>query len=524
MKTGITLYDTTLRDGSQAEGIHFSLLDKLHVAEKLAAFGIHYIEGGWPGSNEKDVDFFREAAKRSWGTAQIAAFGSTRKAGVRCEDDPQVRLLLEAETPVVTFFGKSWLLHVEKVLRTTPEENVAMAADTVAYLKKHGREVIFDAEHFFDGYKDNPAYAISVLRGAAEAGAEYLVLCDTNGGTLPSEIRRIHLEVAEALPGRKLGIHTHNDCGLGVANALAALEEGSLQVQGTMNGYGERTGNCNLTTVIPILELKLGRRVLPEGHLRQLTEISHFVDEVANQNHDIRAPFIGATSFAHKGGMHVNAVNKTGVSYEHINPALVGNHQRILVGELSGRTNVMLKARELGLELEEKSPQAKKILDRIKKLENEGYEFEAADATFELLVREELGQFTPRLGLEEYHVSVHKNTGHGFNTCSATVKIRVNGEMLHMVADGDGPVNALDASLRKALILRYPHIERLHLVDYKVRIVNSTAGTAAKTRVLIESSDGQREWSTLGVSDNIIEASWRALADSFEYFLMRNQE
>ncbi|MDD5262464.1 MAG: citramalate synthase [Methylacidiphilales bacterium] len=519
----VTIYDTTLRDGSQGEGINFSLADKLRLAERLCAFGVHYIEGGWPGSNEKDIAFFSEASRKNWGATKIAAFGSTRKAGVAVEQDPQVRMLLDAETPVVTFFGKSWLLHVEKVLRTTAEENLRMIFDTVAHLKKHGREVIYDAEHFFDGYKADPAYALKTLQAAQDAGAEYLVLCDTNGGSLPGEVREITKTVAEKVKA-KLGIHTHNDCGLGVANALAAVENGALQVQGTMNGFGERTGNCNLTTVIPLLELKMGLPALPQGHLRQLCEVSRFVDEIANLHHDSRAPFVGLSSFAHKGGMHVNAVNKTDVSYEHIEPRLVGNRQRILVGELSGRTNVMLKARELGLHLEEKDPATRKILDRIKTLEMEGYEFEAADASFELLVRKALKPHKPFFELEEYHTTIRKNMAHDFSTCEATLRIRIQGNLVHTVAEGDGPINALDQSFRSALMQHYPQIARVSLIDYKVRILNTGSGTAARTRVLIESSDGHHEWGTVGVSDNVIEASWLALSDSVEYYLLKQQE
>jgi len=518
MKSTITLYDTTLRDGAQGEGINFSLRDKLRVARRLADFGVHYIEGGWPGSNEKDVAFFQEAAKQDWGQTKIAAFGSTCKPGMKASEDPQVKMLLDAATPVVTFFGKSWMLHVEKVLRTTPEENIRMIADTVAVLKANGREVIYDAEHFFDGYKNNPAYALSTIQAASDAGADYIVLCDTNGGTMPHEIAEITRKMVGTVK-TKIGIHTHNDCGLGVANALAAVLEGASQIQGTINGYGERTGNCNLISVMPLLELKLQRRVLADSKLSQLSELSCFVDEVANQNHDNRAPFVGISSFAHKGGMHVNAVNKTEVSYEHITPELVGNRQRILVGELSGRTNVMLKARELGITLDEKDPATRRILEDIKRLENEGYEFEAADASFELLVRSQLEGFKPSFELSEYHVSMRKNVTHGFTNCEATVKLMVDNEAIHTVANGDGPVNALDNSLRRALVQKYPQINAFHLIDYKVRIMDSSNGTAAKTRVLIISSDGLKEWGTVGVSDNVIEASWLALCDSVLYYL-----
>ena len=519
--SSITLYDTTLRDGAQGEGIHFSLADKLRIAQRLDTFGMHYIEGGWPGSNEKDIDFFREAKKLKFKHAKLAAFGSTRRANTAVEKDPQVALLLEAATPVVTLVCKTSKLHVTEILRTTLDENLAMIRDTIAYLVKQGREVIFDGEHTFDGYKEDPAYTTACYQAADEAGASYLVLCDTNGGTLPSEIATITGKLLTSVKKAKLGIHTHDDCGLGVANALAGIEAGALQIQGTINGYGERTGNCNLVTAIANLQLKLGRRVLPDEKLAQLRDLSLFVDEVANLRPNIRAPFVGETAFAHKGGIHVNAVNKLARSYEHIAPELVGNHQRVLVGELAGRANIMLKARTLGLKLEEKSPQALAVLDQIKSLENQGYEFEAADASFELLVRKSLGQYTPFFELVEYHVSIRKNSAHGFDACEATVKLTVNGDKIYTVAEGDGPVNALDAALRKALISIYPKLAGMKLVDYKVRIIDSTSGTAAKTRVFIESSDGDSTWATVGVSNDIIEASWLALRDSVDYLLSR---
>ncbi|MDX6766748.1 MAG: citramalate synthase [Candidatus Methylacidiphilales bacterium] len=520
MKIPTVLYDTTLRDGAQAEGINLSASDKLRIAERLAAFGVHYIEGGFPGSNEKDIAFFREAAKRNWGSTRIAAFGSTRKPEMKVTDDPQMDLLLRAETPVVTFVGKSSRFQVTEVLRTTTDENLRMLADTTAHLQRHGREVMYDAEHFFDGYLLDPDYALACLRAASDAGASYVVLCDTNGGRLPHEIAAATAAACAAVSCR-VAIHTHNDCGLGVANAVAALQAGASQVQGTINGYGERTGNCNLTTVIPILELKLARPVLPPGMLARLTEISQFVDEVANQNHDIRAPFVGQASFAHKGGMHANAVTKSGSSYEHIDPAQVGNQRRILVGELSSRSNIMLKAREFGVDLPDKSTEARLVLDRVKQMENEGYEFEAADASFELLVRRALDPGLSFFKAREYHVSMRKDAASDSSDCEATVRLEIAGEEFHTVAKGDGPVNALDNSLRRALAQKYPEIAGLHLIDYKVRIVNSSAGTAARIRVLVESSHEGREWGTVGVSDNVIEASWLALTDSFEYLLLR---
>ena len=516
----LTIYDTTLRDGAQGEGVHFSLSDKLRLAERLASYGLHYVEGGWPGSNDKDRDFFAEAGKLRWGSCKLAAFGSTRRPNVEASADAQVKLLLEAETPVVTIFGKSWLLHVEKVLRTTSTENLRMISDSVAFLKKEGREVIYDAEHFFDGHTADSDYALRTLEAAAEAGAHYLVLCDTNGGRLPSEIATIVRTVQTRFPKTKVGIHTHNDCGLGVANAVAAVQEGARQVQGTMNGYGERTGNCNLTTLLPLLELKLGKKVLPEGNLPQLSELSAFVDELANLHHDPRAPFVGRTAFAHKGGMHVNAVNKISASFEHINPVSVGNHQRILVGELSGGANVMMKARELGLTVEEKSPATRAILAKIKKLERDGYEFEAADASFELLVRRSLEKIPAPFQIESYKVEVVRARPSAHETSHATISVRIGKKIQKTSAKGDGPVNALDAALRKALLPSFPSLRKMKLIDYKVRIVSSRGGTAARIRVLVESSDGTRQWGTVGVSTNILEASALALTDSLSYFLL----
>jgi 2-isopropylmalate synthase len=512
-----TIYDTTLRDGTQGEGISFSVLDKIRVAEKLGAFGVHYIEGGWPGSNPKDAAFFEAVRGRRFTQAKLAAFGSTRRAQTRVEKDPQIALLLEADTPVVTIFGKSWRLHVTDILGIAAEENLAMIGDTVRHLKSHGREVIYDAEHFFDGYKDDPAHALATLRAARDAGADLIVLCDTNGGCLPEEIAAIFAEAAAEVSPLGVGIHTHNDCGLGVANALAAVRAGAVQVQGTINGYGERTGNCNLTTLLPCLQLKMGLMVAPD--LAGLTELSFFVDELANCPHDARAPFIGSTAFSHKGGVHVHAVQKLARSYEHMDPAAVGNRQHILVSELSGQSNVLAKVRALGLDLAKGSPEVAAILADVKRLENEGYEFEAAEASFELLVRRHLGRYRPLFTLEEYHCNYHRTGNHQYETCEATVKLRVGDVLEYTVAQGDGPVNALDAALRKALRPLYPEIDGIALEDYKVRIIDSHQATAARTRVLIVSSDGHRAWSTVGVSGNIIEASWLALIDGIEYKL-----
>ena len=514
----VTIYDTTLRDGTQGTGISFSVLDKIRVAEKLDAFGADYIEGGWPGSNPRDVAFFQEAAKREWKHARIAAFGSTRRGGVSVESDPQVRTLLEAQTPVVTIVGKTWLLHVTEVLGVSPEENLAMIADTVAHLKKNGREVFYDAEHFFDSYKDDPAYSLQTVRAAQDAGADLVVLCDTNGGSLPDEVGRITGEVVAAL-GRPVGIHTHNDCGLGVANALAAVAAGASQVQGTINGYGERVGNCNLITIIPTLQVKLKIPCVPD--LARLRELSRFVDELANVPQDIRAPYVGQSAFTHKGGLHVHAVQKLARSYEHMDPTLVGNAQNILVSDMSGQSNILAKAHELGFDFQKGAPEVAAILRQVKESESQGYEFEAADASFDLLIRRTLGRHRPLFDLKEYHCSFRQSALHDSTTCEATVKIQVGGVPEYTVDEGDGPVNALDAALRKALRPFYSWIDDIRLADYKVRIVDGSRGTAARTRVLIVSTDGKSTWGTIGVSDNIIEASWLALVDSFEFQSLR---
>jgi 2-isopropylmalate synthase len=515
----VSIYDTTLRDGTQGEGVSFSSLDKIRIAERLDEFGVDYIEGGWPGSNPKDVEFFEEAAKLKWKHAKIAAFGSTRRADMTVEDDPQVALLLKANTPVVTYFGKSWKLHVTEVLRTTPEENLSMIRDTARYLKENGKEVVYDAEHFFDGYKDDPEYALLTLRAAEEGGADIVVPCDTNGGTLPAEISEICVRVSETV-SIPVGIHTHDDSGLGVANALAAVRCGAVQVQGTINGYGERTGNCNLTSVIPNLQIKMGIPVVRD--LKGLTALAHFVDEMANCAHNERAPFVGRTAFSHKGGMHVNAVQKLARTYEHVEPEVIGNSQYILVSELSGQSNVLLKSAELGLTLEKGSPEVKRILQDLKDLEKEGYEFEAADASFELLVRKAIGKYERPFKMKEYHSSFRLREGN-YKSCEATVKLEVNGTPEYTVAEGDGPINALDAALRRALVPFFPSIENVQLTDYKVRIIDSHTGTAARTRVLVSSTDGGDNWGTVGVSDNVIEASWLALVDSFEYYLLRQE-
>jgi 2-isopropylmalate synthase len=520
MKPEVEIYDTTLRDGSQGEGINFSVLDKLRIAEKLDAFGVHYIEGGWPGSNPKDIEFFEQAKRKKFRRARLAAFGSTRRKSVNVADDEQVRLLLEAKTPVVTIYGKTWLLHVKRVLRTTPDENLAMIADTVRYLKDHGKFVVYDAEHAFDGFKDNGDYAVATWQAAERAGADIIALCDTNGGSLPAEVASITGRARARLSAR-IGIHTHDDAGLGVANALAALDNGASHVQGTINGYGERTGNCNLTSVIPNLAFKVRKTSVPAASLRSLKELSQFVDEIANLRHSPRQPWVGSAAFSHKGGTHVNAVQKIVSSYEHIDPAAVGNKRTVLISDLAGRSNIVMKARELGIKLADDAPELKGILARIKELEHQGYEFEAADASLEVLIRKVLQQQEPPFQINAYNVSSRREQGS--SVCEATVKVQVGGEVAHTAAGGDGPVNALDSALREALAGFYPQVKKIYLTDYKVRILDSATGTAAKTRVLIQSSDGKDEWGTVGVNDNIIEASLQALAESLEYRLMKKR-
>ena len=516
----VTIYDTTLRDGTQGTGISYSTLDKLRVAEKLDDFGVHYIEGGWPGSNPKDAAFFDEAAKRAWKKAKITAFGMTRRGKMKVEDDPQVKMLLDAKTPAVTIVGKTWPLHVTEVFQVTLEENLAMIADTVAYLKKHGREVLYDAEHFFDSFREDPEYSLKTIKAAQDAGADLVVLCETNGGALPEFIEDVTRKAIAHL-GRPVGIHTHNDGGVGVANALAAIRAGACQVQGTINGYGERVGNCNLVTVMPNLQIKMGIDLGID--LTRLRELSYFIDELANVPHDIRAPYVGLAAFTHKGGLHVHAVQKLARTYEHVDPALVGNERIITISDMSGQSNVLIKAEGMGFKFAKGAPEVQKILAEVKRLESEGCEFEAAEASFEMLIRKQLGQHKPSFELIEYH-STHRHRGgvNGFETCEATVKIDIGGQHVYTVDEGDGPVNALDKALRKALITAYPAIEVMRLADYKVRIIDSGSGTAAKTRVLITSTDGNATWSTVGVSYNIIDASWKALVDGIEYFIAKS--
>ena len=514
----IVLYDTTLRDGSQREGLCFSVDDKLKIARLLDRLGIAYIEGGWPGSNPKDAAFFERVSQLRLNHAVVSAFGATRRARVAVEEDPNMHALLTANTKAVAVFGKSWLLHVERVLNTTPEENLRMITDSVHYLKAMGKEVIYDAEHFFDGYQADAGYALETLAAAADAGADVVVLCDTNGGSLPSTVAAATERARQVIPV-PLGIHAHNDGDLAVANTLAAVEEGALHVQGSINGYGERCGNANLCSIIPALTLKTDYDCISDKQLSELTEVAHIVSELANLRLDPYLPYVGASAFAHKGGTHVNALIKCEKSYQHIDPRRVGNRNRVVVSELSGKSNIVYKARELGLELENGSSETQQILSRIKDLESRGFQFEGAEGSVELLIRRAKSNYRPPFDLLDFHVLVRGGADGGM-AAEAAVKVQVGTQIIHTAADGSGPVNALDAAIRKALLPVYPCLDVVHLTDYKVRILDSESGTAAQTRVLLTCADGHRSWSTVGCSANIIEASWIALADALEYGLL----
>lgn len=515
----VLTYDTTLRDGTQGEGVSFSVTSKLRLAEKLDQFGIDYIEGGWPGSNPRDIAFFERAAEHSFHHARLVAFGSTRRANIDVEDDSQVQLLLQARTPAVAIFGKSWLLHVTEVLRTTEEENLAMIEDTVRYLVDNGREVIYDAEHFFDGYRANPDYAMATLDAASRGGASCLSLCDTNGGMMVDTLREVTAAVVARFPKVKIGVHCHNDSGLGVAVTLAGVSAGASLVQGTMNGYGERNGNANLTTVIANLALKMDYPMHCRKNLAKLRDLSLFAAEMANVRHDPKAPFVGASAFAHKGGVHADAANKVKHSYEHVPPESVGNRTRVLVSDMSGRASIMMKAREMGMSIDPKATDLKPFLDELKRLEYKGYEYEAADASFKLLLRYFLEGKPEYFETLSYRVIVeHRREGDSLLS-EATVKVKVGDKVSHAVAEANGPVGALDYALRTALAPFYPELESVRLIDFKVRILDSQMAVDAITRVLIESTDGEEIWGTVGASDNIIDASWQALTDSMEYKL-----
>ncbi len=528
----ILLYDTTLRDGAQGENINFSAEEMIKIAQKLDALGLHYIEGGWPGSNPRDERFFELAKNIKFQNARLSAFGSTRRPGITADEDQNLKALIKSSTPAVTIFGKTWDLHVEQVMNNTLQENLAMIKDSVEFLKKNNREVIYDAEHFFDGYSANREYALQTLMTAIDGGAETVVPCDTNGGTLPHDIEAIMNDVHDTLnkyrektnsPPIKIGIHTHNDSGLAVANSIAAIRKGAVMVQGTINGYGERCGNADLTSIIPILSVKMNRQCISKENLAKLKSISRFVSESANMTPLNSRPFVGKSAFAHKGGIHVSAVMKVPRAYEHMNPELVGNERRVLISDLAGKSNVEYKAKELGIELGTNGFDSRKIVSEIKRMEEKGYQFEVADASFKILMEKLTKQFKPLFELKSFRVHIEKEKD---RPCSAhaTIKISVGDTEEITAAEGNGPVGALDNALRKALEKFYvADLDSMHLVDFKVRVIDAWEGTAAKVRVLIESRDEDRIWSTIGVSEDIIEASWQALADSFQYKLSKER-
>ncbi len=518
--TQVFLYDTTLRDGTQREDISLSVDDKLVIAKRLADFGFRYIEGGWPGSNPKDAEFFARAAKLDLGDARLAAFGRTRQKTLKCEQDTNLKALLDAGTPVVTMVGKSSAYHAELVLSATLEENLAMIRDSVAYIKSHGREVMFDAEHFFDGFIDNREYTMATLRAAAEAGVDWLVLCETNGGKLPWEVEEIVREVRKHLD-TPLGVHCHNDTGCGISNTLSAVRGGCTQVQGTINGYGERVGNANLTTIIPNLQLKMGIPVVKPDQLRELTSLSHYVAEVVNLKHYNHAPYIGHSAFAHKGGIHVAAIMKASDTYQHIDPALVGNEMRSVVSELSGRGNIQMQAKKLGIDLSNED--AQRVLNHIKHLEHEGFTFEAAEASVELMMHCLRPDYVHPFELIDYFVITERRHSRGLLS-EATVKVKIGHEIKFVAAEGNGPINALSMALHTALRDIYPALKTVHLTDYKVRILDSASGTTAKIRVLATFQGGGHVWTTVGASANVIDASWRAVSDSLEYALLKLED
>lgn len=522
LRKQIQIFDTTLRDGTQAEKVSFSADDKVRIAKRLDKFGVHYIEGGWPGSNPKDFEFFEKAKTIEFENAKVVAFGSTMRSGSSPETDPNIQALVQAETRAVSLFGKSWMLHVTKALRISGEENLRLIEDSVAYLKSNGKEVIYDAEHYFDGYHDDPEYAIETLLAAQRGGADVLVLCDTNGGTLTSDVARVVLETRQRV-AKPLGIHAHNDSEVAVANSVAAVESGCVHVQGTINGFGERCGNANLCSIIPNLQLKKNYNCIPDESLPKLTSLSHFISEVANLSHPNNLPFVGKSAFAHKGGIHVSAVMREASTYEHIEPEKVGNGRRVLVSDLSGRSNVFYKADELKVDLKEHAKDVPEIVTRLKELENQGYQYEAAEGSFKLLMKRMVGDWQDFFELEGFRVILEKDTSEPTRS-EATIRLKVNGHTEHTAAEGDGPVHALDQAMRKALTKFFPEIKQVQLTDYKVRVLNEKDATAAKVRVLIDSSTPKCTWGTVGVSENIIEASWQALADSFAYFLLQKRE
>lgn len=517
MSRSLHIFDTTLRDGTQGERVSFSAEDKLRIAKRLDSLGIHYIEGGWPGSNPRDMAFFKLAQQQEFKNSKIVAFGSTARFGNQVDEDPNLLALIEANTPAVSIFGKSWMLHATEALGISPEDNVSLIYESVKWLKSKDREVIYDAEHFFDGFKDDSEYALQTLRAAEQGGADTIALCDTNGGSLPHEITEI-VEKVRAVISTPIGIHAHNDCELAVANSIAAVRAGCVQIQGTINGYGERCGNTNLCSIIPNLELKLGYDTIGKESIQKLTSVSWFVSELANLPHESRLAFVGDSAFAHKGGIHVSAVLKNPATYEHITPEAIGNKRRVLVSDLSGKSNLRYKADELDVDLEAHQQALPEIMEALKQREYEGYTYEAAEASLNLLIKKITGEHHDAIKLEGFRLLIEKNENEA-QRCEATIRVVANGETEHTAAEGNGPVHALDKAFRKALIRFFPEIQTMKLEDYKVRVLNGTHGTAAKVRVLIDSSSGRDKWSTVGVSDNIIEASWEALTDSYSYFL-----
>lgn len=519
----IQIYDTTLRDGSQAEDVSFSVEDKLRITEKLDELGIHYIEGGYPGSNPKDSEYFKKANKLKLKHSALVAFGSTHKPKHKAKDDANLKALLESEASVITIFGKTWDFHVKESLRIPLEENLEIIHNSVSFLKKHADKVFFDAEHFFDGYKDNKEFAVKCLLTAQDAGADCLVLCDTNGGTLPTDLRKIISDVFEKV-NCQIGIHAHNDSECAVANSIIAIELGASQVQGTINGLGERCGNANLCSIIPNLQIKLGKKCITDSQLKTLRDVSRFVNEIANLRHFKRQPFVGDSAFAHKAGIHVSAVMKRPETYEHIRPELVGNSHRVLISDLAGKSNIIRKANEFKLHLTPDSPQLQDILNKLKDLEHQGFQFEGADASFELLLKKILGLHRKFFDLIGFRVIVEKRKEGEIPLSEATIMVKVGGKTEHTAATGNGPVNALDNALRKALENFYPELKEVKLLDYKVRVLTAGKGTSAKVRVLTESGDGKDKWGTVGVSENIIEASWQSLVDSIEYKLLKEKK
>jgi 2-isopropylmalate synthase len=519
----VRIYDTTLRDGSQAEDITFSVEDKIRIAQKLDELGIHYIEGGWPGSNPRDLQFFEEIKRVPLSQAKMVAFGSTCRAGTLPQNDPNMKALTEAGTEAVTIFGKTWDLHALEALNISLEQNLEIIHESVRFLKSRIPEVHFDAEHFFDGFKSNPQYALSVVKTAQDAKADWIVLCDTNGGTLPYEIQSMITEVKKKIT-TPLGIHVHNDTEMAVANTLLAVREGIRMIHGTINGYGERCGNANLCSIIPTLKLKMGINSLSDDQLKKLREISRFVSEIANLPHPKYLPYVGDSAFAHKGGIHVSAIRKKSMMYEHVRPERVGNHQRVLISDLSGESNVLYKASEFKIDIASKDPKVRAILDDLKRLESEGFQFEGAEGSFEILIKKALGQHKRFFELMGFRVIVEKKTEEEPPLSEATIMVRVGDRIEHTAAVGNGPVNALDHAIRKALDKFYPGLREVKLMDYKVRILTSKDGTAAQTRVLIESGDGESKWGTVGVSENIIQASWQALVDAIDYKLLKEEE